>query len=102
MRETGLEPVPPASVGTTGGRPVPPAVQIPAISSSARIWPAGTTSVSPVLPAVHFLAKLRRRTGTAGTTGPEGRYYRLTLVEKKLRRCSCVQVCLLSAKVKLT
>ena len=102
---TGLEPVPPASAGTTGGRLVPPAVQNPANTSSARFWPAGTTGVSPVLPAVagttsqspvlpvvHFLAKLRRRTGTAGTTGPEGRYYQLTRAEKKLPRSSCVQV----------
>ena len=111
---TGLESVPPASAGTTGGRPVPPAVQIPAFSNSAEIWPAGTTGISPVpptvagttgqtpvLPVVHFLAKLRRRTGTASTIGPEGRYYRLTLAEKKLPSCSSMQVCLTSAKAKL-
>jgi hypothetical protein len=75
--------------GTTGVSPVLPAV-------------AGTTGQSPVLPVVQFLAKLRSRAGTAGTTGPEGRYYRLTLAEKKLSRSSCVQVCLSSARPKLT
>ena len=112
---TGLEPVPLASAGTTGGSPVAPVVQIPTFSSSARIWPAGTIGVSPVppavagttgqspvLPVVQFLAKLRSRAGTAGTTGPEGRYYRLTLAEKKLSRSSCVQVCLSSARPKMT
>ena len=74
---------------TTGVSPVLPAV-------------AGTTGQSPVLPVVQFLAKLRSRAGTAGTTGPEGRYYRLTLAEKKLSRSSCVQVCLSSARPKLT
>ena len=102
---TGLLSVLPTIAGTTGGRPVPPAVQISATKVSAdlacryyrRFTPvllvlAGTTGPSPVLPVVHFLAKLRRRAGTAGTTGPEGWYYRVTLAEKKFPRCSCMQV----------
>ena len=38
-----------------------------------------------------FSRKLRRRASTAGTTDPEGRYYLLTLAEKKFPSCSCVQ-----------
>ena len=121
LQEISLLPVPPGFCWYDRPLPVPPVegryhrqFKSPQ-SKSAQIWPASTTGVSPVLLVlagttgrisvllvVHFLAKLRRKDGTASTTGREGRYYRLTLAEKKFPSCSCVQVCLSSAKAKLT
>ena len=103
---TGLGPVPPASAGPTGGRPVPPAVQNVAKQQFCENFACryhrrftGTTGGSryyrskPGTTGSSFSRKTKERTGTVGTTGPEGRYYRLTLAEKELsevRACKCV------------